>query len=246
MKVLTTVKDGSAEDVGGFVKQDSKTKRWYAMEESSARTSTAQAFRDALSGTYRSSKQFKQQRRWNLIGDTPISGGISENQGTDSATEAGTCTRPEDQGRSTAVDQPQVMATSVLSRSGSPPDLQLDANTEGLGGILHSALGVIDEGLFYDTSSLLFDGVMPNYTASIVTRGEDLSVLLDQYENQVEMTENPYEPTPLFLTNSSNSPGVAVQGIVNGNLPDFMQGMPKVAHSTGGSQCFSLRSALTM
>jgi hypothetical protein len=69
-RVLQEIKDGSPE-TGGFVKQDSKTKRWYAVEETTGRTTTAQAFRDALSSTYKSSKQFKQQRRWDRRTLTP-------------------------------------------------------------------------------------------------------------------------------------------------------------------------------
>lgn len=46
-----------------FVKQDSTTGRWYALTRASARTTVAQAFRDALSHCYRSSRQNKQQRR---------------------------------------------------------------------------------------------------------------------------------------------------------------------------------------
>lgn len=47
----------------GFVKQDSETGRWCIAEDSAARIASAQIFRDALHDTYKSSKQFKQQRR---------------------------------------------------------------------------------------------------------------------------------------------------------------------------------------
>jgi hypothetical protein len=55
----------ASQETGGFVKQDPATKRWYAVDNSAARTTTAQAFRDALSSVYRSSKRAKQQSRWN-------------------------------------------------------------------------------------------------------------------------------------------------------------------------------------
>jgi hypothetical protein len=55
----------SSPETGGFVKQDPKTNWWYAVDDSAARTTTAQAFRDELSSVYRSSKRAKQQRRWN-------------------------------------------------------------------------------------------------------------------------------------------------------------------------------------
>ena len=49
--------------IGAFVKQDRATKRWFTIEDGSARITVAQAFRDALSFEYRSSKQFKQKHR---------------------------------------------------------------------------------------------------------------------------------------------------------------------------------------
>lgn len=47
----------------GFVKKDPETGRWHSVEESLARTTSAQAIRNYLSGDYRSSKQYKQKRR---------------------------------------------------------------------------------------------------------------------------------------------------------------------------------------
>jgi len=51
----------------GFVKKDPTTGRWYAVDESLARTTAAQAIRNYLHGQYRSSKQFKSQRRMEQI-----------------------------------------------------------------------------------------------------------------------------------------------------------------------------------
>ncbi|CAB9518731.1 Nitrilase family, member 2 [Seminavis robusta] len=47
----------------GFVKQDLSTGRWYELTEFASRVSAAQAFRDANSSGYKSSKQSKQKRR---------------------------------------------------------------------------------------------------------------------------------------------------------------------------------------
>jgi hypothetical protein len=49
--------------MGGFVKKDPETGRWFAVEDALARTSAAQAVRDCLHDNYKSSRQFKQQRR---------------------------------------------------------------------------------------------------------------------------------------------------------------------------------------
>lgn len=51
------------EELIGFVKQDLKTERWMELTEFAARVAVAQAFRDALSSRYKSSKQSKQYKR---------------------------------------------------------------------------------------------------------------------------------------------------------------------------------------
>ena len=58
VRVLQHVKEVSK---GKFVKKDGD--RWLEVEDSLSRTTIAQALRDALHTTYRSSKQFKQRRR---------------------------------------------------------------------------------------------------------------------------------------------------------------------------------------
>lgn len=60
MQVLTQVR---ADDGAGFVKIDSASGRYIQVEEASCRIAIAQAFRDALSGAYKSSKKHKQMRR---------------------------------------------------------------------------------------------------------------------------------------------------------------------------------------
>ena len=51
----------------GFIRKDAATGRWTLVEEALARQTAAQAIRNLLSGEYRSSKQFKQQRRMQQI-----------------------------------------------------------------------------------------------------------------------------------------------------------------------------------
>lgn len=58
-------------EAAGFVKQDLRTKRWHTVEDLSARATVAQAFRDALSNKYRSSKHSKRERRWNEKTESP-------------------------------------------------------------------------------------------------------------------------------------------------------------------------------
>jgi hypothetical protein len=60
MQVLSQVRE---DDGAGFVKIDSASGRYIQVEEASCRIAIAQAFRDALSGAYKSSKKHKQMRR---------------------------------------------------------------------------------------------------------------------------------------------------------------------------------------
>ena len=60
MHILSLVR---ADNGVGFVKQDAATGRFTQVEEAASRIAIAQAFRDALSGLYKSSKKHKQTRR---------------------------------------------------------------------------------------------------------------------------------------------------------------------------------------
>ncbi|CAB9522872.1 Nitrilase family, member 2 [Seminavis robusta] len=53
----------SASPDGGFIKQDPVTERWFEVGDFLAREKVSQAFRDALSSQYRSSKKFKHEKR---------------------------------------------------------------------------------------------------------------------------------------------------------------------------------------
>ena len=60
--------DGSGdEEMGGFVKQDNVTSRWYVIGEASAREKIGQSLRDRLHGKYKSSTKAKRRRNKILI-----------------------------------------------------------------------------------------------------------------------------------------------------------------------------------
>jgi len=61
-QVLHEIRHWSSERLG-FVKLDAKTGRWISLKDSLARVSVGQAFRDSLTGKYRSSGFSKQQKR---------------------------------------------------------------------------------------------------------------------------------------------------------------------------------------
>jgi hypothetical protein len=60
VRVLTQVRQRS---LHSFVKQNLTTLRWYRVEETAQRITTAQAFRDALKDNYKSSRAFKKLKR---------------------------------------------------------------------------------------------------------------------------------------------------------------------------------------
>lgn len=59
--IVNTVRGSSPH--GGFVKEDTTTGRWFEVGDFLAREKVSQAFRDALSHSYRSSKKFKHEKR---------------------------------------------------------------------------------------------------------------------------------------------------------------------------------------
>ena len=59
--IVNTVRGSSPN--GGFVKEDTTTGRWFEVGDFLAREKVSQAFRDALSHSYRSSKKFKHEKR---------------------------------------------------------------------------------------------------------------------------------------------------------------------------------------
>jgi hypothetical protein len=63
--LIEEIHDSAAD--AGFVKRDPISGRWFSVEESLARTAAAQALRNYLSCSYRSSGQFKQKRRLEQI-----------------------------------------------------------------------------------------------------------------------------------------------------------------------------------
>ncbi|CAB9502230.1 Nitrilase family, member 2 [Seminavis robusta] len=200
-QMLQHIKRGSPE-TGGFVKKDAKTKRWYAVEDTAARTTTAQAFRDALSNVYRSSKQYKQKRRWRRKGDEP------------SVHEESTTTPS-----SPSSSRPVV----------SPPT---GAGRMGLGDILDTALGIMGDMMPAlpdptasrgSTGNLVPIAPKPEVAPSSFLQSQvmlalsqqsiqpmaappaniDLEAIWNGLGIQTAVTGNPFEPTPISPTGDS-------------------------------------------
>ena len=116
-------------EAAGFVKQDLRTKLWHTVEDLSARATVAQAFRDALSNRYRSSKHSKRERRWNQKSERP-------DLDSDSVTVP---ILPKDE---LAQPMASLSATSLCSEVPQPKPLQM------MQGILDDALEAVDASAF--------------------------------------------------------------------------------------------------
>lgn len=236
-RVLLEVKEGSAEGVGGFVKQDASTKRWYAMEEASARISTAQAFRDALSGSYRSSRQYKQQRRWNMR--TP---GSNDTEAVEEVKE----TEPAPPKK-----LEPVRSISAFPAAAAPPAQGI----AGLRGILSSALDLMDDSMFDDD---LGSTPVPNASFAPMVPApaaveDDLTSLLARYESQVEITANPFEPTPIKssgTTTATRSMPPQYQpksfSLFQKNFSPVYQEYAKAAPASNNGGSMSLRNVMSL
>ena len=135
-------------EAGGFVKQDLKTKRWHIVEDLSARAFVAQAFRDALSNKYRSSKQCKRERRWNQkieTGEPGLKGSIPILPKDD--------TQPE-------VSMPTIAPSSSMAHHQPTP-------MKSVQGVLDGALYIADGNHFHqeDTMSALLTNFFGNREA---------------------------------------------------------------------------------
>lgn len=224
-RVLQEVKNGSPE-TGGFVKQDSKTKRWFAVEDATGRTTTAQAFRDALSSSYKSSKQFKQQRRWDRRSITYSS--------SDSAAESVTTTPAKVEIPMPAISGnaeflPKLPDSFSASTSIPPldaavglPPAPADSGLQ-LGDILNSALETVEDMTPFPAMSDM--DLSPTCGEQRCTKEVDLNKLVDLLG--VSNTSNPFEPTPI-------SPSFATQAKMG--FPSF-QKMPSLPMKEEKEHC---------
>ena len=138
---------------GGFVKKDADTDKWIVVSDCTVRATIAQAFRDSLSPTYRSSKFSKQRRRWSnktkTVNETP----------------------------------PPPMTVFSLQRAGMrsmPPSFNnRDMNVTPT----------------FISSSLFGGSAALGNTADILSRALKL---MDEQEDLVSYTENPFEPSPIL------------------------------------------------
>jgi len=156
---------------GGFVKQDLKTKRWHAVVDLMARATVAQAFRDALSSKYKSSKHSKRQRRWN---NKPVTHQESSwDRNLQSISEISF-----DSDISEALpDFP--LSYPVYNNSERRPSMSDSSNA------LRQMLNSLDEAL--DISD----------TISPLEENQSIALLLANIDKVIKVTENPFEPTPI-------------------------------------------------
>ena len=144
---------------GGFVKKDAETDKWIVPSDSTVRATIAQAFRDSLSPTYRSSKFSKQRRRW------------SEKA------------KPAD-----FDELVPPMTVYSLQRAG------LQNSTRCSSSLKDAAV----PSPFHAPPSL---GCVLSNTADILSR---TLKIMDEQEDLVSYTENPFEPDPILEKNEDD------------------------------------------
>ncbi|CAB9522799.1 Nitrilase family, member 2 [Seminavis robusta] len=223
-RVLTQIKRGSPE-TGGFVKQDPQSERWYTIEDTCARTTTAQAFRDALSHTYRSSKQYKQKRRWKRKTNS-----FNDLEDALDTVPVATNMRP---------------AGSLCSLPSSFHEWSQRHQAHGgnverrLGNILDSAMHIMDDDLesYYPTEAT--SAVFPEDTMPLAIPSgfhnnggdipllppHDLTAFWEVLGQHAQETEDPFEPTPISpnlpttkqssISGKPLSPGLHAQAFMN-------------------------------
>jgi hypothetical protein len=155
---------------GGFVKKDPSRDQWFVVPESCVRATIAQAFRDCLSPSYKSSKLSKQRRRW-IAKETPTSVGRKQESAMPSSDLSLSC--------------------SGMPLSSFPPitvvTLQRDAALQ-----YHN-----DKSVFSVTPTSMcypFPATSSSTTSAILQRCMDI---LDEDDSELLLDQSPYEPTPL-------------------------------------------------
>jgi hypothetical protein len=191
LRVLKEIRDNSEY---AFVKQDLSTGRWYKVEETSQRITTAQAFRDAMGDNYKSSRRHKKQKR--------------EEEKKKPAFESKLRIKKRKTKRGRTESAKATNQQVLLGLRGI-----LDEATEALmAGDFDSCLGEDKPTSLAVPSKITF----PNSTKDdLNTSGEDsdLAGLLAKYARDVEATENPFEPRPIALQEEWATASIAAIGI---------------------------------
>jgi len=119
----------------GFVKKDFATGRWQTVEECLARTTAAQAIRNLLAGEYRSSSQFKSQRRQSRLQNTnkkiqtkSIEGTVIQIPSSESAIDFARCVAPLDPADKQSSSEDIQTFDILFSVFGTNPSVVLDTD----------------------------------------------------------------------------------------------------------------------
>lgn len=205
-QIFHAVRKGSS--YGGFVKHDSDTGRWHRVEDPCARTTIAQAFRDELHDTYRSSKFAKQRRRW---GNNPLTNSDIHHQGTSDAVPPATGKFTAAAASVKSMFYPSMLNSDVrhIFKQWHQPnsfvfvDSSRYSSDRNNSGIIKDASNVMQHD--NELCQRQADSILPvaPFSADLSTSSEDratfdtLLSLTYSWESQAEPLENPFEPTPL-------------------------------------------------
>jgi hypothetical protein len=190
-QVFHAVQKGSS--CGGFVKHDSDTGRWYRVMDPCARTNIAQAFRDELHGTYRSSKLAKQRRR---LGNSSLTKSDTPSQGTSDYV-------PAAAGKFTS-SKSMLFYPSMVNSEGHLLQKWHQPSSFACIDASRYSSGRDDSGIIKDALSPIQHGV-PSTCYENRAAYDALLSLTYSWESQTDPLENPFEPTPFPELASRNS-----------------------------------------
>lgn len=213
LRIFQQVKRGGGT---GFIKSEASTRRWFAIEDAAARISIAQAFRDALSSEYKSSKQYKQQKRKEERGECgPLDFLTLNSMGNRNMCDDNTPLFAPSFGRQVSGDSCMALPSFGRQVSGDgmnlsmpslvPPSLVPVVSCDGrdlgrpasLHAILERATRVVNS---VESESLLRNGGgVSAAAADEQVPQEDLLAGLEQAVGfgSFDLNSNPFEPTPL-------------------------------------------------
>ena len=186
LRIFQQVKAGGGT---GFVKREASSKRFFVVEDAAARISIAQAFRDALSSEYKSSKQYKQAKRKEERGEGALGhmmmGLISPS------------TAAEDQLFGSSVFTTSSLLPPRLVPVVSSDGRDVSSSRSSLQAILEQASNVVTS-IDIDAESRL--RTAPE-TALLMSSSQDILAGLEQaVARDIDPFSNPFEPTPIKET----------------------------------------------
>ncbi|CAB9525373.1 Nitrilase family, member 2 [Seminavis robusta] len=208
-RVLNEVRSYSASRLG-FVKRDTETGRWYAIEDTSAKINISQAFRDGLN-TYKSSKKHKQKKRKQSLDD-------EKNEGSQLETNMFSTLERFDNQLETSPQNKRVRVSlnQRITESSEPADHtigRLGATMDRLRNFLSSQTAIPLETESNQLRMSLKESEKPD-------SWDTFSKLCNKFGSQNKVNEDPFEPMPLPSSAQTATAAVSAPATARANAHD--------------------------